>query len=331
MAPTDGEDTASTGGPEDYRVLVSCPLVLDAIDDYADLLASYGIAYDVADVDQQLDEDELLDLLPDYDGILAGDDELTARVIEASPRLEVIAKWGIGTDGIDFDAAEAQGVRVFNTPGAFADEVADVVIGYAIMLARELHHVDREVRAGNWYCPRGVSLSGRTFGIVGVGSIGSAVARRAAALGTDVIGHDVRPIPEGLREATGIEPVGRSELFERADVVSLNCALNEATEGMVDADALSRLGPDGYLINTSRGELVVGADLIAALEEGRLAGAALDVFETEPLPADSPLTDMDHAILGSHNAQNTEAAVARVHDRTVANLIEGLTGERPEL
>ena len=323
MAPTDGE--------EDYRVLVSCPLILDAIDDYAGLLGSYGIAYDVADVDQQLDEDELLDLLPDYDGMLAGDDELTARVIEASPRLSVIAKWGIGTDGIDFAAAEEHGVRVFNTPGAFADEVADTVLGYAVMLTRELHRVDREVREGNWYCPRGVSLAGRTFGIVGVGSIGSAVARRAAALGTDVLGHDVREIPGELREETGIEPVGREELFERSDVVSLNCALNDETKGMVDADALERLGPEGYLINTSRGELVVEADLIAALERGRIAGAALDVFETEPLPPESPLTGMDHTILGSHNAQNTEEAVSRVHDRAVANLVEGLTGDRPAL
>jgi D-3-phosphoglycerate dehydrogenase len=323
MAPIDGG--------EDYRVLVSCPLILDAIDDYADLLGSYGIAHDVADVDQQLDEGELLELLPDYDGILAGDDELTARVIEASPRLSVIAKWGIGTDGIDFDAAEEHGVRVFNTPGAFADEVADTVVGYAVMLTRELHHVDREVREGNWYCPRGVSLAGRTFGIVGVGSIGSAVARRAAALGTDVLGHDVRPIPEELRTETGIEPVEREELFERSDVVSLNCALNDETAGMVDTDALDLIGPEGYLINTSRGELVVEADLIAALEEDRIAGAALDVFETEPLTEESPLTEMDHTILGSHNAQNTEEAVSRVHDRTVANLVEGLTGERPEL
>ena len=315
----------------DHRVLVSCPLILDAIDDYADVLAAHGIAYDVADVDQQLDEAELLDLLPAYDGILAGDDELTARVIETSPRLEVIAKWGIGTDGIDFEAAEAHGVEVSNTPGAFADEVADVVIGYAIMLTRELHRVDRAVREGDWHCPRGVSLSDRTFGIVGVGNIGSAVARRAAALGTDVLGHDVRPVPGDLRAATGIEPVGREELFERADVVSLNCALNEDTEGMVDADALDRLGSGGYLINTARGELVAESDLIAALEADRIAGAALDVFETEPLPPDSPLTRMDNAILGSHNAQNTEEAVSRVHDRAVANLIEGLTGERPAL
>jgi D-3-phosphoglycerate dehydrogenase len=326
-----GPDPGSDAEEYDYRVLVSCPLILNAIDDYADVLDAYGVAYDVADVDQQLDEPELLDLLPDYDGILAGDDELTARVIEAAPRLAVIAKWGIGTDGIDFAAAEAHGVEVYNTPGAFADEVADVVTGYAVMLARDLHHIDREVREGNWYCPRGVSLTGRTFGIVGVGSIGSAVARRAAALGMDVLGHDVRPIPEDLQAETGIEPVGREELFERADVVSLNCTLNEATEGMVDADALDRLGPDGYLINTSRGGLVVEEDLVAALEADRLAGAALDVFEAEPLPEDSPLTDMEHTVLGSHNAQNTEEAVSLVHDRAVATLVEGLTGERPDL
>jgi len=322
---------ADSDADADYRVLVSCPLVLDAADDYADVFDEYGIDYDVADVDQQLDEAELLDLLPDYDGILAGDDELSARVIEASPRLKAIAKWGIGTDDIDFEAAEANGVAVSNTPGAFADEVADVVIGYAIMLTRELHHVDREVRAGNWYCPRGVSLAGRTFGIVGVGSIGSAVARRAAALGMDVLGHDVEPIPEDLREETGIEPVGREALFEQSDLVSLNCALNDATAGMVDADALDRLGPEGYLVNTSRGGLVVQDDLVAALEEDRLAGAALDVFETEPLPPESPLTGMENAILGSHNAQNTAEAVARVHDRAVANLVEDLTGERPDL
>ena len=322
---------ADSDADADYRVLVSCPLVLDAADDYADVFDEYGIDYDVADVDQQLDEVELLDLLPDYDGILAGDDELSARVIEASPRLKAIAKWGIGTDDIDFEAAEANGVAVSNTPGAFADEVADVVIGYAIMLTRELHHVDREVRAGNWYCPRGVSLAGRTFGIVGVGSIGSAVARRAAALGMDVLGHDVEPIPEDLREETGIEPVGREALFEQSDLVSLNCALNDATAGMVDADALDRLGPEGYLVNTSRGGLVVQDDLVAALEEDRLAGAALDVFETEPLPPESPLTGMENAILGSHNAQNTAEAVARVHDRAVANLVEDLTGERPDL
>jgi len=312
-----------------HRILVSTPLIGDAIHDYAELFADYGIAYDVADVDQQLDETQLLDVLPGYDGIIAGDDELTAEVVAGCPRLEVVSKWGIGTDGIDFDAADRHDVAVYNTPGAFSDEVADVVIGYALMLARRLHHVDREVRDGNWHAPRGVSLAGRTMGIVGVGNVGSAVARRAVALGMDVVGYDIDPISQSLREATDIEAVGFDTLLDRADVVSLNCTLNDSTAGMIDTTALERIGSDGYLINTARGKLVVEDDLVTALHEGTVAGAALDVFETEPLPADSPLAEFENVVLGSHNAQNTGEAVARVNDRAVANLIEGLTGEIP--
>jgi D-3-phosphoglycerate dehydrogenase len=317
MADTDGT----------HHALISCPLILDDIDGFADTLAAHGITYDVIDTDQQLEEADLLDRLPGYDGILAGDDEITERVIESCPQLEVIAKWGIGTDNIDLQAAEEHGVSVHNNPGAFSDEVADVVLGYAVMLTRGLHRIDRAVRRGEWFCPRGVSLGDCTLGIVGVGNIGSAVARRAAALGMEVLGHDVVAIDEQLAAETGIRQVGRAELFERSDIVSLNCALNEATAGMVDETALSRVGPDGYLINTSRGELVDQDALVEALSEGQLAGAALDVFESEPLPASSPLTGMDEVILGSHNAQNTEEAVTRTHDRAVANLIEGLTGE----
>jgi len=307
-----------------HRVLISCPLITDEIDDYAAAFAEHDIEYDVADVDQQLTEAELLEVIDRYDGVLAGDDEFTRAVIESADRLKVIAKWGIGTDAIDLEAAEDHGVAVENTPGAFDDEVADVVIGYAIMLARELHRIDGAVREGEWYCPRGRSLADRTFGVVGVGNIGSTVARRAHALGMDVLGNDVQPFPDGLREDTGIERVDRDELFERSDVVSLNCALTPATREMVGGEELARLGPDGYLINTARGELVDQDALVEALDSGAVAGAALDVFAEEPLPADDPLTEFDQVVLGSHNAQNTREAVSRVHDRAVRNLIDGV-------
>lgn len=310
----------------DYRVLISCPLILDEIDDYAETFAAHDIEYDVAEVDQQLDEGELLAIIDRYDGVLAGDDEFTRRVIEAGDRLKIIAKWGIGTDAIDIEAAEEHGVAVENTPGVFDDEVADVVIGYAIMLTRQLHRIDSAVRDGEWACPRGVSLAGKTFGVVGVGNIGSTVARRAHALGMDVLGADVQPFPDGLREATGIERVDRDELFARSDVVSLNCVLTPATRRMVGPAELDRLGSDGYLINTARGELVDQAALVDALESGAIAGAALDVFEEEPLPADDPLTEFDNVVLGSHNAQNTHEAVSRVNDQAVQNLVDGVTG-----
>ena len=308
----------------DFRVLISCPLIHDAIDEFADRFRRHDIAYDVADVDQQLSESELLELLPDYDGILAGDDELNRRVLANAPRLAVISKWGIGTDNIDFEAAEEFDVDVYNTPGAFASQVADVVIGYAIMLTRELHRVDAAVRDGEWYCPRGTSLAGKTLGVVGVGNIGSAVARRAAVHEMDVIGNDVRPLPASLVEEVDIRSVDRAELFADADVVSLNCALTEETRHLVGAAELDRLGEDGYLVNTARGELVDQDALRRALAERTIAGAALDVFEEEPLPSTDPLTRLDNVVLGSHNAQNTDEAVAAVNERAVTNLIDGL-------
>lgn len=307
-----------------YRVLVSCPLIQDDVEQYDDLLTDHGIEYDVPPVEQQLGEDELLDVIDRYDGVIAGDDEFTARVFDRAERLKVVSKWGIGVDNVDLDAAADHGVTVTRTPGAFSDEVADVVIGYAIMLTRELHHVDRAVRDGEWACPTGVSLRGKTCGIVGVGDIGSAVAERAAALGMDVLGTDVEPIPAELTDRTGIEQVDRDELFERADLVSLNCALNEATRNMVTDRELALLGPDGYLINTARGEVVDQEALVTALRSGTIAGAALDVYVEEPLPANDPLTDLDNVILGTHNAQNTVEAVQAVHDRAVQNLIDGL-------
>ena len=308
-----------------YQVLVSCPLISDSIDEYADEFRAHDIEYDVADVDQHMSEEELLEVIDRYHGIIAGDDHLTARVLEAADDLQIIAKWGIGMDSIDREAARDLDITVQNTPGAFASEVATVVMGYAIMLTRQLHRVDSAVRQGQWYCPRGRSLAGKTFGVVGVGSIGSTVARRAAAFDMNVLGTEVEPFPESLTDAIDIERVSQDEIFERADFVSLNCALTQETRDIVDAEALAALGPEGYLINTGRGELVDEDALVSALADDAIAGAALDVFREEPLPEDQPLTHFENVVLGSHNAQNTVEAVSAVNDRAVRNLIEGLT------
>lgn len=309
----------------DHRLLVSCPLIGDAMDQYADRLAANGIEYDVADVDQQLDKAALLDRLDGYDAILAGDDELTRTVLQDVDTLQVVVKWGIGTDNVDQEAAKTEGIAVYNTPDAFGAEVADVVVGYVVMLTRRLHRIDTAVRDGEWACPRGTSLAGKTLGVVGVGDIGAAVARRAHAHGMAVLGNDVEPLPAGLQEETGIEPVSKTELFERSDVVSLNCALTPATRDLVGAEELDALGPEGYLVNTARGELVVESALVEALESGTVAGAALDVFREEPLPEDHPLTTFDNVVLGSHNAQNTHEAVSRVNDRAIEKVIDGLS------
>lgn len=311
-----------------YRILVSCPLIQDTIQNYDELLSKHGIEYDVPVVDQNLSEEELLDIIDRYDGVIAGDDEFTEAVLEAADRLKVISKWGIGLDGVDLDAAAEREIEVYNTPNSFGNEVADVVMGYAIMLTRKLHLVDRAVREGEWACPRGTSLAGKTMGIVGVGNIGAAVARRAHAAGMEVLGNDVVPLSDELVEETGIAAADRRELLEQSDVVSLNCPLTPKTRGMIGREELAAIGEDGYLINVARGELVREKELVDALRDGAIAGAALDVFEQEPLPVDSPLAEMDNVVLGTHNAQNTHEAVSRVNDRAVENLLKGLGKEQ---
>ncbi len=309
---------------KDSHILVSCPLMHDDIDEFAELFEKHNLSIDVPNVDQQLTEDELLDIIHQYDGVIAGDDEFTAAVLDRAERLSVISKWGIGTDNIDKAAAAELGIEVYNTPGVFNEEVADVVIGYAIMLTRKLHQIDQAVRRGEWACPRGTSLAGKTFGVIGVGGIGSAVAYRASTLGMDVLGSDVRSFPEELVEETGIKSVDTEHLFRESDVVSLNCPLTPQTRKIVGAPELEDLGPDGYLINTARGQLIDQAALVDALANERIAGAALDVFEEEPLPAESQLSTLTNVILGSHNAQNTSEAIERTHVRAIENLFKEL-------
>lgn len=309
----------------EYRLLVTCPLITDSIDEYADRLSAHGIGYDVVEVDQQLSESALIDCIEPYDAILAGDDELTAEVFRRAPNLKVVSKWGIGTDNIDTAAAADFGVTVTNTPGAFSDEVADVVAGYAVMLTRQLHQIDAAVRAGDWQSPRGTSLHGKTCGIVGVGSIGRAVARRFDAMGMNILANDVVEFADTLPLEVDIDTAGKEELFERSDIVTLHCPLTPETADLVDAEALNLLGSDGYLINTARGGLVVQDDLVAALEDGTIAGAALDVYEEEPLRPSSPLTELENVVLGSHNAQNTIEAVQEVNERAVRNVVDVLT------
>lgn len=307
------------------RALVTCLHLQRHLDRYEQRFRRHGIEVEAPEVMQQMREAELLPIIGRFDGMVAGDDEVTARVLEAGcPRLRVVAKWGIGVDGIDREAARRLGVAVYNTPGVFADEVADVVVGYLVSLARGLHAMDRSVRAGGWLKPQGVSLRGKRLGVVGVGSIGAAVVRRGHTLGLEVVGHDAVEVDAELRRATGLAMVGLDELLATSDFISLCCPLTPETRHLIDASALSRTKPGVFLINTARGGLVAEPALVAALTAGRLGGAALDVFESEPLPDDSPLRGFNSVIFGTHNASNTLEAVLRVNEMAIANLLRGL-------
>ncbi len=310
---------------EQYRVLVSCPLAWDGVEEMRDLLDEHGIGVDFPEVPgQALSEPDLLGVIGQYDGMLAGDDELSRAVIEAGSRLKVIAKWGVGVDAIDLQAAADRGVAVLNTPGVFGDELADYAMGYLILIARQQHVVDREVRAGHWHKPRGHSLADRTLGIVGLGFAGSALGTRARAMRMNVIGTD--PLLEHDRVPRGVEPVGLEELLSRSDAVSLHLPLIPETESLISKSAVAAMRPGVWLVNTSRGRLIDEEALLAGLDSGQIGAAALDVFREEPLPSDHPLLTYPQVILGSHNGSNTHEAVERTTRRAVENLIAGLEG-----
>jgi D-3-phosphoglycerate dehydrogenase / 2-oxoglutarate reductase len=306
----------------ELRVVVTCPPMQRTADEWLPSLRDRGIAVQLPPVTQHVSREDLERILPTCDGIIAGDEPLDrALLTSAAPRLRVISRWGVGIDNLDLEAARELGIEVRNTPAVFADEVADVAIGYMVMLARRLHTIDASVRAGEWSKPQGVSLSGRTLGIVGLGSIGRGVAKRGLAMGMTVVGAD--PIPEAQAAARelGVRVVELDEVFDRADVLSLNAPMTPANRHLVNAERLARLARGAFVVNTARGPLVDEAALVTALESGQVGGAALDVFETEPLAAESPLRALPNVILGSHNASNTLEAVRRVNRLAIENLL----------
>ncbi len=307
-----------------WRVLVSAPYMLPALEEFRPRLEREGVEVFAAEVRERLSEAELLPLVAEIDGAICGDDQFTERVLSSAPRLKVISKWGTGIDSIDSGAAARLGIRVCNTPGAFTDPVADTALGYVLCFARGLQRMDREVRRGLWVKPDTVALRECTLGVVGVGNIGRAVVRRARAFGMKVLGTDPVPVPGAFVEETGLTMTALDALLQEADFVTLHCDLNPTSFHLIDDDALALMRPTAYLVNTSRGPVVEEAALARALSEGRLAGAALDVFEVEPLPEESPLRASENCLLAPHNANCGRAARARVHESTIFNLLAAL-------
>jgi D-3-phosphoglycerate dehydrogenase len=289
-------------------------------------LKAAGVEWDCPEIPgQQFSAEQLVPIIGRYDAMIAGDDEVSEAVLRAGlPRLRTIAKWGIGVDGIDLAAAKALGIEVTNTPGMFDDEVADVAFGYILSLYRGLHQIDRAVRAGRWTKLEGRSTRGDTLGVVGLGGTGRALAARGHAVGFTVIGTEPSPHNAQAAEAMGVRLATLEEVAAASDVVSLHCPLTPETSGMISAAVIERMQPGSFLVNTARGKVVDEQAVIAALQSGRLGGAALDVFEVEPLPGDSPLRGFDNVILGAHNASNTKQAVIRTSEQAVTNALTSL-------
>ncbi len=306
-------------------ILLSAPYMLPYMDRFLPVFRHYGLEVIQAEVHERLSEDEILKYAGQFDGAVCGDDRYSERVMTAClPRLKVISKWGTGIDSIDREAAARLGIQVSNTPNAFTVPVSDSVIGYILAFARQLPWMDSAMKSGVWAKLPGRSLSECSLGVIGVGNVGKAVLRRARVFGMTLLGNDIVPIPPDFIIENSIQMVSLNDLLERSDFISVNCDLNPTSVHLINTATLALAKTGAVLINTARGPIVDEPALIQALQSGKLAGAALDVFEIEPLPLDSPLLKMDNVMLAAHNSNTSPAAWERVHWNTIRNLLEGL-------
>ncbi len=306
-------------------VIISAPYMLPFIERFRPVFEHYNLDLIIPEVHERLSEEELLAYAGKFDGTLCGDDRYTRRVLAAcTPRLKVISKWGTGIDSIDLTAASELGVSVGNTPNAFTVPVAESVLGYMLAFARRLPWMDDAMKAGQWEKIPGITLSECTLGVVGVGNVGKAVLRRARAFGMKLLGNDIVEIAPDFLVENGVEMTTLPDLLARADFISLNCSLNPTSYHLINPQTLSLVKPGAVLINTSRGPVVDEPALVQALQAGQLSGAALDVFEQEPLPAESPLRSMPNVMLAPHNSNSSPFYWERVHWNSIRNLLLGL-------
>ena len=306
-------------------ILFTAPYMIPFVDRFKPVFEQYSLELIVPDVQERMEEDDLLQYAGQFDGAICGDDRFTLRVIEAcSPRLKVISKWGTGIDSIDAEACSRYSIKIGRTLNAFTTPVADSVLGYMLAFIRRQPWMDREMKSGKWEKIPGKSLSECTLGVIGVGNIGKAVTRRARAFGMKVYGTDIVPIDHVFVLEIGIELMSLETLLRNSDFVSVHCDLNPTSYHLMNSDTFALMKPNAVLINTARGPIVEERSLIEALQTKRIAGAALDVFEHEPLPLESPLLKMDNVLLAPHNSNSSPAAWERVHWNTIRNLLDGL-------
>jgi D-3-phosphoglycerate dehydrogenase len=308
-----------------YAILLSAPYMLPYIDRFLPILDQLGCDVIVPEVNERLSEEEILTYAGTFDGTICGDDRYSGRVIkQCAPRLKVISKWGTGIDSIDKSAADALGIPVFRTTNAFTVPVSDSVLAYILAFSRKQPWLDRNIKKGGWKKIPGKSLAESILGVIGVGNIGKAVLKKAHAFDMRLLGNDVVSISREFTKEFEVDIVSLEDLLSRADFISINCDLNPTSRHLINEKALSIMKPSAVIINTARGPIIDEAALISALEDKNIAGAALDVFEIEPLPDDSPLLLMDQVMLAPHNSNSSPLAWEAVHWNTIRNLLVGL-------
>jgi phosphoglycerate dehydrogenase-like enzyme len=313
-----------------WKVLITARTLNEVGAGAVDLLGRSGCELVIPPKFGPLPVNELLAVLPGAEAVLASMDKFTAEVL-GSPQasnLKLISRWGVGYDAIDISAATRNGIIVAYTPGMLNETVADCAFALLLTLARRIHIGHMSMMQGEWKPAWGNDVFGKTLGIVGCGRIGQAVARRASGFNMRLLGYDIAPHEEARK--LGIDFVSMEELLAQSDFVSLHAALTAETRCLIGQAQLQRMKPTAYLINTARGAIVDEAALVRALEEKRIAGAALDAFATEPLPAEHPLRKAPNVLLTPHLASFARETGERVSLAAADAIVQVVNKRRPQ-
>ena len=271
-----------------------------------------------------LSEEELIPLLADCEGYIAGLDFVTRKVIENVPKLKVISRYGAGVDRVDLEAAREKGVVVCNTPGVNANAVADLAFGLLLCIARRLPFLDKKTREGEWTRSTGFELYGKTIGILGLGAVGKAVAKRASGFSMKIMAYDPF-INREYAAANGIIAAGFDDVIKEADFISLHLPLMDETKNIISGEKMKAMKKGAVIINTARGGLIDENAAYELLKSGHLGGLGLDAFEAEP-PGPSPLFTLENVAATPHTGAHTTEATAAMADLSVKNLIDVLSG-----
>jgi phosphoglycerate dehydrogenase-like enzyme len=282
-----------------------------------------------------LTESELIAQAHEVDAVIAATDPYVSNVFESLPRLKLVARCGVGIDSVDLAAASGAGVLVTNVPFAMTDAVADYCMGLLLTMVRRIHEGYNCMQQGGWAEFPGVELRDKTLGLIGFGKIGQAVADRALGFGLRVIAYDPAVAPASIPEwatqrYSRVQFHSLEDVLSQSHFVSVHAPNNPSTKHLINADTLNKMRPDGYLINTSRGALIDESALIDCLTRGKIAGAAIDVYEREPLPPQHPLRTTPRLLMTPHNAFNSREAAVRMSWGCAHPILDAIQQKTPE-
>ncbi len=322
------------------NILITCPPMITQINSFDNTFKKNNITYYIPEFTALMSETELIDIIENFDGWIAGDDPVSENVLKKGHqhKLKIVVKWGIGTDNVDYSACRKYGIKIFNTPGVFNEEVSDIAVNYLLTLSRKTHVINQKVRQGIWYKPSGMSLSNKKVCLIGFGNIGQAIARKLLSFNLNLNVFD-----PGFYQSNNIiysqrdqQPV--NSIFQNNQLINISqeievsvrdahfiiacCSLNKNTYHLINKDLILKASPKVIIINVSRGDVLRESDIVELLTTGFIDSAGLDVFETEPLDKNNPLLQFEQNIYGSHNSSNTVEAVLEASNRAIKFLLE---------